>query len=350
MPGAGHGGHIVQQVAFGLLHRAEVGDHLAGLHDHLAQQQRAGANDLADHAHDPGEGVDLGQVAAVGAQFLPDVGNGVQADDVHAPVAEEEHVLRHIVEHHGVGIVQIPLIGVEGGHDHLARLLAVGEVAGGGGGKDLGHGLLVFLRDGPVVKKEIPLLIFRVAGLGPPRPGVLLAGVVHHEIQADGDAPPVAVLRQRRQVLHIPQIGAHPPEVRDGVAAVAVFGGAVQQRHEMEIVHAAVGDIVQTLLHAPQGAREGVHIHLHPHQIVSFVPAGIRLPLPVQPAQGFRPLPPHAQQHFRKIPESSLVSVIDFAVEPLQFVRMAVPAFPELPGQFLSKHSRFPLICFISSI
>ena len=105
VPGGGHGGHVVEHVALRLLRGAEVGGHLGRLHHHLPQQQHAGADNLADHPQHPGQGVDLREVPAVGAQLLPDVWNGVQADDVDAPVGQEEQVFRHVVEHRGVGIV-----------------------------------------------------------------------------------------------------------------------------------------------------------------------------------------------------------------------------------------------------
>ena len=48
----------------------------------------------------------------------------------------------HVVEDRGVGVVQIPLIRIEGGHHHLAGLLAPCEVARRGLGEDLRHRLL----------------------------------------------------------------------------------------------------------------------------------------------------------------------------------------------------------------
>ena len=62
VPDGGHGGDVVEHVALGLEHRAEIGHHLVRGHDHLAQQQRARADDLAGHAHHAHQGVHLRQV------------------------------------------------------------------------------------------------------------------------------------------------------------------------------------------------------------------------------------------------------------------------------------------------
>ena len=248
-------------MAFGLFHRAEIRHDLAGLHHHFAQQQGAGTHDFAHHAHHAHQGVHLQQVAAGGAQGFPNVGHRVQADDVDTVVAQVQHVVRHVVEHGGVGVVQIPLVGIEGGHDHFFCFLAPGKVARRGGGEDLGHGLLIPVGNIPGVIEEIAVLALDVARPGFLRPFVILAGVVHHEVQAHGDAPLMALFGKAVQILHRTQLGLHLPEIAHGVAAVAAALGAFQQRHQMEVIHAAVGDIIQLFLHALEGSREGVYIH-----------------------------------------------------------------------------------------
>src|SRR5699024_3303843 len=115
MPGGAHGGDIVQHMALGFVGGAEVGGDPGRLHHHFAQQQDAGADDLADHPDHPHDGVDLGQVAAAGAQLLPDVGHRVQPHHVHPLVDKVEQVARHLVEDHRVCVIQVPLVGVKGG-------------------------------------------------------------------------------------------------------------------------------------------------------------------------------------------------------------------------------------------
>ena len=105
VPGARHGRDVIQQMALRALRRAEIGHDLARLHDDLAQQQRAGADDLADHAHHAHERMDLREIAAARAERFPDVRHGVEPDDVHALIAEIEHVLRHVVKDDGICVV-----------------------------------------------------------------------------------------------------------------------------------------------------------------------------------------------------------------------------------------------------
>ena len=323
MPQRRHGGHVIQQMAFGALHRAEIGHDLAGLHHHFAQQQRAGAYDLAHDAHHAHQAVHLRQVAAVGAQRFPDIGHGVQAHDVDAVVAQVQHIVGHVVEHRGIGVVQVPLVGIERGHDHLLRFIAPGKVAGRSGGEYLGNGLLVGVGNIPAVVEEIAALVFALPGPRAARPFVILAGVVHHKIQAHGDAPAVAVLRQRPQVVHRAKVGLHLPEIADGIATVAAALGAFQQRHQVQIVDAAVGDIIQLLPHAVQRAGEGLHVHQHAHQIVALVPAGIAQARPVQLLQAFGPFLPGAVQHTGKVVVSLHVVVIQLTVQPFELILIA---------------------------
>ena len=240
MPGAGHGGDVVEQMALRLFDAAEVGHDLARLHDDLAQQQAGGADNLADHAHDAHQRVYLRQVAAVGAELFPDIGHRVKTDNIHALIAEEEHVLRHVVEDGGVCVVEIPLIGIEGGHDDLIGLRAPAEVAGRGGRENLGHGSFKLAGDVPVVVEEIAILKFLFTRAGAPGPLVILACMVHDEVEADRDVALVAVRSEGGQILHRAEGGLHFAEVRHGITAVAASDGAFQQGHQMQVVDAAV--------------------------------------------------------------------------------------------------------------
>ena len=348
VPCGGHGGHVVEHVALGLFHRAEIGRHLRRFHHHLPQQQGAGADDLHRHAHDAHQGVDLGQIAAAGAQLLPYVRYGVEPDDVHPLIAQVEHVVHHVRQHGGVGIVQIPLVGIEGGHDDLSGFLAPGEAPRRGGGKDLGHGFVEFVGDVPAVVEEIAGLAFRVARPGAHGPGVILAGVVHHEVQAEDDPPGMAVLRQGGQIGHGAQLRLDLAEVRHGVAAVAAALGALQQRHQVQVVHAAVLYVVQLLPHAVQRAREGLHVHQHAHQLV---PAG--LPAAVGETQGFGPHVIGPAEHLHKAGIGVHIAAVQLAKQPPEL--LLVPRITKVEFLFAvvlchaaSPHSFFTLFIIIN--
>ena len=281
----------------------------------------------------------LRQVAALGAQLLPDVRRGVEADDVDALIAEVEHILRHIVEHDGVGVVEVPLVGVERGHDDLVRLRTPAEVAGRGGREHLRDGLFKLVGDVPVVVEEIAVLILLLPRAGALRPLVVLAGVVHDEVEADGDAALVAVLRQRREVGHRAQLRLDGAEVRHGVAAVAAALRALQQRHEVQVVHAAVGDVIQLFAHALQVPREGGDIHQHAHQLMALVPPRVGETRAVQLAQRRGTLGIHALQHADKVVVCLLVTVVKLHIKPLELVRVPRQALLKFfhPAVFLHR-------------
>ena len=224
------------------------------------------------HAHQADKGVDLGKVATVGAELFPDVRCRIQADDVHAVVAEVEHIRGHIIEYDRVCIVQIPLIGVESGHDDLACLLAPGEVAGCCLREYLRDSLFEFIRDGPVVIEEISVLIFLFACAGALCPLVIFAGVVHNEVEADAHAAVVAVIAESGEVFHGAESRLHLAEVCNGISAVAAAGRALQQRHQVYIVQTAFLQIIQVFADSVEGTCKAVGIHQHTQHLVALVP------------------------------------------------------------------------------
>lgn len=50
------------------------------------------------------------QISAVGSQLFPDIGNGVDTDNVDTYVGEEQEVVHHLIEDPGIAVVQIPLV------------------------------------------------------------------------------------------------------------------------------------------------------------------------------------------------------------------------------------------------
>ena len=187
-PQVDHGGHVVEHVAFRFFRGAEISCQLLGSHDHLALEDDRRADAFQYHAEHPYDGVHLRQVAASGAQLLPDVGHGINAEHLHAKVGEVQNALGHVHEHRRVCIIQIPLIIVEGGQHPLVHLLTPCKVAGCGVGEHLRHGLLVLVGDGAVVIEMVIRLKPRVACLCRHRPAVGAGGVVHDKIQTQADA------------------------------------------------------------------------------------------------------------------------------------------------------------------
>ena len=253
----------------------------------------------------------LGKISAGGSQLFPDIGYRIQPDDVDAPVGKAEHILRHVVEYHGVSVVQIPLIGIEGGHNDFSGIFQIGEITGCRGGEHLGNGLLVPVGFLPVVIEKVPAAGNRVSRSGGLGPGVFLAGVVHHEIQAHTDALLPAPVCQGFQIFHGSQLRLHPPEVRNGVAAIAAVLGGFQQGHQMEIIDAALCQIGQLFHHANQVSGKGIHIEHHAQKVIAPIPAGVFCSYLIQLPQRRISILKTAFQHLKEIGKDSIV----FSVE-----------------------------------
>ena len=169
-------------MAFRLFRGAEVCRQLLGCHDHLALEDDRRADAFQHHAEHPHDGVHLRQIAAGGAQLLPDVGHGVNAEHLYTQISQVQDALGHVHEHGRVCIIQIPLIIVESSQHPLVHLLAPGKVAGCGVGEHLRHGLLVLVGDGAVIVAVIIRLIGCISGFCRHGPTVGAGGVVHDEI------------------------------------------------------------------------------------------------------------------------------------------------------------------------
>lgn len=81
VPDIDHMGGIVEDLAFLVLIRTEVFDDLEGFDNRLAEQDEAGANQVDDQAQHLEQGMDLGQIATIGAKLFPHEGDGIESDD-----------------------------------------------------------------------------------------------------------------------------------------------------------------------------------------------------------------------------------------------------------------------------
>ena len=162
----------------------------------------------------------LRKIAAVRAERLPDVRNRIEADDIRALVAEKEEVLRHVVKDCRVRVVQIPLIGIETGHNHLSDFIAPTEISRRGRREHLRHRAIKVVRDIPVVKEEIAILELLLTGAGASRPLVILRSVVHYKIKAYAHAAFMAIRGKCCEVFHGAELRLDLTKVRNRIAAV----------------------------------------------------------------------------------------------------------------------------------
>ena len=54
------------------------------------------------------------QVFAIRAKLFPDESYSVEANYFNALIGEKQHLFCHAIEYGGVGVIQVPLIGVKG--------------------------------------------------------------------------------------------------------------------------------------------------------------------------------------------------------------------------------------------
>lgn len=219
--------------------------------------------------------MDLRQVAAVGAQLLPDVRHRVDAEDLDTEIGQVQQTGHHSDEDLGIAVVEVPLERVELGHDPFAHLLVPREVAGGGGREDLRDDGVILVGDGALVIAEVVVLVFGVAGLCGFRPPVGGRGVVHDEIKAQADAGFAQFRGEVGEVLIGADSRVDGVEILDGVAAVVVGVGHGQQRHEVQVGQMLLLEIVDMLGEIGEFAGGQVGVHGHAEHVAATVPLRI---------------------------------------------------------------------------
>ena len=254
-------------------------------------------------------------------------------------VAQVEHVSGHIIENDRIGIIEVPLIGIEGGHDDFAGLFAPGEVSGSGLGKDLGNSLFKLVGDIPVIIEEIPVLIFLLACAGALRPLVVLTGVVHDEVKAEAHTLAVALVAEGGQVFHGAERGLYLAEIGNRVSAVAASRGALQKRHQMQVVQAAFLQIVKMFLHTLQSPCEAVGVHEHAQHLISLVPFRHLLSGLIPLLQDRASLRIILVEHVAEILKGLLIIVIELGIQPFHLIIMLFQALRKFGFPVLSlKH------------
>ena len=270
---AGHDGEVEAHVA--LVAVAEVVDHVGGPLVGLGQQHRAGVGGVDLLAQALQVLVGLVQVLAVGPVPLEQVGHGVEAEAVEADVQPEADHVQHLRSHVGVVVVEVGLVGEEAvpvvllalGVPGPVRLLRIDE-----DDADLGIALVFVAPDVPV-GLGVAAVLARLL-----EPGMLVAGVVHHQVGHDADAPAVGLLHQLDGVGQVAVLGEDGEEVGDVIAPVPQR--RLVEGQQPDAVDAQPGQVVELGRQAPQvpgavvvGVVEAADQHLVEHR--ALVPAEI---------------------------------------------------------------------------
>ncbi len=186
------------------------------------------------------EGVRGGQVLAVGALLLVEVGHRVQTEAVDAEIQPELQRGDHLLLHGRVLVVQVRLVREEAVPVVLLAYRVVRPVRHLGVHEDDPGVLVLLVVVGPHVVVPVGA-VGVLAGLLEPR--VLVAGVVHDEVDDDAHAALVGGVDELHEVGEVAELGQDGGVVGDVVTAVAQ--GGLEEGREPQAVHAQPLQIVE---------------------------------------------------------------------------------------------------------
>jgi hypothetical protein len=223
---AGHEREVISHVAFVAV--AEIGADifrpLIGLgQEHLA---RSVGVELRTHPFD--DCVRLRQVLVVGAFAFDQIRNGIEPKPVHTHVEPSPHHLHHCEDDTRVVVVEVrlmrkeavPVVGLRLRIPGPVRFLRVAE-----DDPRSGVTLVGIAPDVPVARIGI-----RPVAARPLEPGMLVRGMIDHEL---GDHPQLAALgflHEAPELLHGAEVGIDATVVRDIVAVVTPRRGIERQQ------------------------------------------------------------------------------------------------------------------------
>ena len=117
-------------------------------------------------------------------------------------------------------------------------------------------------------------------------PAMFVRGVVEDEVEHQADAVLAQIRRQGAQVVHGAQFWVDLAVVADGIAAVIVAVGRLEERHEMEIGQTQLLEIGDFGAHSLQVAGEKIDIVDATQHLLGLEPARILLADAVEFLQG----------------------------------------------------------------
>ena len=251
-PLCGHGGGVVEEMALRLFRGTEIGGQLLGSHHHFPFQDHSRTYRLRDEADHPHDGMDLGEVAAGGAHFLPQVGHRIDAEDLHPQIGQVEHTADHIVEYRRIAVVEIPLVGMEGGTDVFLHILLIDKAARRGLREHIGNGLFHLPGNIRRIKADIAVDVFLFARLCPHGPGVSVRRMIDDKVETQAHAATAHGSSKAAEILVGTQGRVHLIEILHSISAVVIGMGHLQQRHQVQIGDPLLCQIIQPLFQTGQ--------------------------------------------------------------------------------------------------
>ena len=225
---ARHQREVERHVAFVAV--AEILQHVLGPLVGLGEQHAVAVARIELGAQPLQDLVRLGQVLVVRALALDQIGHGVETHAVDPHVEPEAHHVGHLAKHPRIveievglmGVEAVPVIGLRHRVPRPVRFLGVDEDDARAGEFLVG------------VAPDIVIAPGRAAlgAAGALKPGMLVRGVVDHELGDDAQIAPVRRAHEGAEIVH-PSIGrVDAAVVGDVVAVVAQRRGIERQEPE----------------------------------------------------------------------------------------------------------------------
>ncbi len=192
----------------------------------------------ADLAQD---GVGFGQVFVGSAGALDQVRHRVQTQAIHAAIQPETHHFQHRVQHGRVIEVQVRLMRIEAVPEVLPGHRVPGPVGFFGIAEDDPRAFVFLVGVRPDVEVALGRAGWRIACAL--KPGMLIGGVVDHQLGNDADATRMRMRHQVLEVFDAAVIRVHRHVLGDVVAVIAARAGI--ERQQPDGVHAELGDVIQ---------------------------------------------------------------------------------------------------------
>jgi len=196
---------------------AEVGQRVARPLVSFGQQDCAGVVIIHEAPETLAVLVRFGQVLAVGAFTLKEIGHGVNAEAVHAQIQPVLDHVQHGLLHRRIVVVEIGLAAVEA----VPVVLLAEGIEGPVGAfrieeDDAGVGVTLGGVAPHVIVPQTRLA--RLAGQA--KPGMLVRGVVHDQVGDDPHPAPVHLIDDQPELLYRPIVGMDAVEAGDVITVV----------------------------------------------------------------------------------------------------------------------------------
>ena len=234
-----HEREVIGHVAF--VAGAEIFPHVFRPLVRFGQENAIAITPVQLAAHVLYDGMGLGQVLVAGPFALAQVGNRIQPQAVHTLIEPEAHGADHCLHHVRIVEIQVRLVGEETVPVIRLRDRVPGPVGGLGIGEDDARAGIALV----VVAPDVVVALDR-AGRCAPRslePGMLVGGVVDHQLGDDPQAAPVRLAHEVAEIGAVAVLGRDMVIVGDVVAVVA--HGRRVEGQQPERVDAQVVQVIQ---------------------------------------------------------------------------------------------------------